>query len=128
MGPYPTLMLHVRRCAGTSDLVGQLVGALVSTALVFETTDAQYYDRLMSQALSLYGRRHAPPRQVLRRVPVRLRAAGARRRPARVPAAGHVSASARGLHMSAMSTLSSSAVRHRNWQALHSSPAMHGGF
>lgn len=48
-------MLRAGRCAGTSDLVGQLVGALVSTALVFETTDAQYYDRLMSQALSLYG-------------------------------------------------------------------------
>lgn len=42
-------------CAGTSDLVGQMVGALVSTALVFEDTDAAYYDRLMTQALSLYG-------------------------------------------------------------------------
>ena len=41
--------------AGTSDLVGQMVGALVSTALVFEDTDAAYYDRLMTQALSLYG-------------------------------------------------------------------------
>ena len=32
-----------------------MVGALVSTALVFESTDAAYYDRLMTQALSLYG-------------------------------------------------------------------------
>ncbi|KAK9826822.1 hypothetical protein WJX81_004238 [Elliptochloris bilobata] len=40
---------------GTSDLVGQMVGALVSTALVFQETDAPYYDRLMTQALSLYG-------------------------------------------------------------------------
>ena len=44
-----------RARAGTSDLVGQMVGALVSTALVFEDTDAAYYDRLMTQALSLYG-------------------------------------------------------------------------
>ena len=44
---------HTR--AGTSDLVGQMVGALVSTALVFEDSDAAYYDRLMTQALSLYG-------------------------------------------------------------------------
>ena len=44
-----------RARAGTSDLVGQIVGALVSTALVFEDSDAAYYDRLMTQALSLYG-------------------------------------------------------------------------
>jgi len=43
------------RRAGTSDLVGQMVGALVSTALVFEDADAPYYERLMSQALALYG-------------------------------------------------------------------------
>lgn len=40
---------------GTSDLGGQVVAALVSTALVFQEQDVDYYNTLMTQAVGLYG-------------------------------------------------------------------------
>jgi endoglucanase len=40
---------------GTSDLSGQIIGALVSTALVFRDRDPGYSDMLMDAALKLYG-------------------------------------------------------------------------
>lgn len=40
---------------GTSDLVGQMIGALVSTAMVFQDRDPAYSERLMDAALKLYG-------------------------------------------------------------------------
>ncbi|KAK9828913.1 hypothetical protein WJX72_002766 [[Myrmecia] bisecta] len=52
-GPRPTY--YISTVNGTSDLVGQLVGALVSTAMVFQTDDPDYYDKLMGAALDLYG-------------------------------------------------------------------------
>lgn len=42
-------------CAGTSDLAGQIVGALVSTAMVFRDKDPKYYDKLMTEARDLYS-------------------------------------------------------------------------
>ena len=41
--------------AGTSDLAGQLVGAFVSTAMVFKNKDPKYYDKLMTEARDLYS-------------------------------------------------------------------------
>ena len=40
---------------GTSDLVGQMVAAFVSTAIVFQPTDPDYYNTLMTAAVNLYG-------------------------------------------------------------------------
>ena len=40
---------------GTSDLGGQIVAALVSSALVFQDLDPNYYQTLMTQAVNLYG-------------------------------------------------------------------------
>eukprot|EP00884_Botryococcus_braunii_P012540 jgi/Botrbrau1/21287/Bobra.0573s0001.1 len=40
---------------GTSDLSGQIIGALASTALVFQDRDPAYSERLMDAALKLYG-------------------------------------------------------------------------
>ena len=45
-------------CAGTSDLVGQMVGAFVTTAMVWQQQyplDTTYYDTLMTAATELYG-------------------------------------------------------------------------
>ncbi len=42
-------------CAGTSDLAGQIVGALVSTALVFREKEPTYYNKLMTEARDLYS-------------------------------------------------------------------------
>ncbi len=41
--------------AGTSDLAGQLVGAFVSTAMVFKEKDPKYYAKLMTEARDLYS-------------------------------------------------------------------------
>lgn len=49
----PTYYISTRN--GTSDLVGQMVGAFVSSALVFQQTDPEYYDKLMTAAVDLYG-------------------------------------------------------------------------
>ena len=43
------------RCAGTSDLAGQIVGALVSTALVFREKEPMYFNKLMTEARDLYS-------------------------------------------------------------------------
>lgn len=40
---------------GASDLNGQIVGALASTALVFKTSQPTLYDKYMNVALPLYG-------------------------------------------------------------------------
>ncbi len=53
---YMTVMLtRCPVCAGTSDLAGQLVGAFVSTAMVFRDKDPKYYDKLMTEARDLYS-------------------------------------------------------------------------
>ncbi len=49
----PTYYISTRN--GTSDLVGQMVGAFVSSALVFQQTDPEYYATLMTAAVNLYG-------------------------------------------------------------------------
>lgn len=41
--------------AGTSDLAGQVVGALVSSAMAFKGADPPYYHKLMGKAVELYG-------------------------------------------------------------------------
>lgn len=41
--------------AGTSDLGGQIVAALASTAMVFQDVDAKYSNKLMKEALELYA-------------------------------------------------------------------------
>lgn len=41
--------------AGTSDLAGQMVGALVSTAMVHKGVDMAYYRKLMGKAVDLYA-------------------------------------------------------------------------
>ena len=51
--PRPTYYISTKN--GTSDLVGQMVGALVSSAMVFQQTDPEYYDTLMTTAVGLYG-------------------------------------------------------------------------
>ena len=51
----PRPFYYVPVALGTSDLLGQLVGALASTALVFKETTPTTYDTLMSWALPLYG-------------------------------------------------------------------------
>ncbi len=40
---------------GTSDLGGQIVAALASTAMVFSEADRKYSDKLMKEALQLYA-------------------------------------------------------------------------
>jgi Glycosyl hydrolase family 9 len=40
---------------GASDLNGQIVGALASTAAVFKTKQPSLYDKYMNVALPLYG-------------------------------------------------------------------------
>ena len=40
---------------GTSDLAGQIVGALVSSAMTFKGADLPYYNKLMGKAVELYG-------------------------------------------------------------------------
>lgn len=49
----PTYYISTRN--GTSDLVGQMVGAFVSSAMVFQQTDPDYYATLMQAAVNLYG-------------------------------------------------------------------------
>ena len=49
----PTYYISTRN--GTSDLVGQMVGAFVSSAMVFQQTDPEYYATLMTAAVDLYG-------------------------------------------------------------------------
>lgn len=49
----PTYYISTRN--GTSDLVGQMVGAFVSSAMVFQQTDPAYYATLMTAAVNLYG-------------------------------------------------------------------------
>ena len=46
---------YISTANGTSDLGGQIVGALVSTALVFQQLDPPYYNKLMTEAVNLYG-------------------------------------------------------------------------
>ena len=41
--------------AGTSDLAGQMVGALVATAMVHKGSDMPYYRKLMVKAVELYA-------------------------------------------------------------------------
>ena len=55
--------------AGTSDLVGQLVGAFASTAMVWQAQrplDTTYYNTLMTAATSLYGAGVYDPKRPLR--------------------------------------------------------------
>ena len=52
----PAYVVH--SADGTSDLAGQMVGALAATALVVQKYDpnaTDYVDRLMRGALQLYG-------------------------------------------------------------------------
>ena len=41
--------------AGTSDLGGQIVAALASTAMVFQDVDSKYSNKLMKESLDLYA-------------------------------------------------------------------------
>ena len=49
----PTYYISTRN--GTSDLGGQMVGAFVASAMVFQQTDPDYYSTLMQAAVNLYG-------------------------------------------------------------------------
>lgn len=40
---------------GATDLVGQIIAALASSAALFQESDPAYYNSLMSWALALYG-------------------------------------------------------------------------
>ena len=55
LGHMTVMLTRCPVCAGTSDLAGQLVGAFVSTAMVFRDKDPKYHDKLMTEARDLYS-------------------------------------------------------------------------
>ena len=52
-GPRPFYYVPVKD--GTSDLLGQLIGAFAASAPLFKTIDPAYYAQLMTMAQALYG-------------------------------------------------------------------------